>query len=117
MKMRFILSSAVITAPGTYRYRHINIEQARVWITGGPYHSTIRYVETARALGALVGRPIQTRDEQVKMEPGDSALVFRLVFPPGTRGLPIDRKGKVSTRFILDNCEIGILERVSDFPN
>lgn len=113
MQMRFILSSAVITAPGSYRYRHITLPEARKWIEAGPYHSTIRYRETARALGALVGRPIDTRDEQVKMQPGDEALVFRLVFPPGTRGLPADQKGKVSVEFILNHCELGILERVT----
>lgn len=110
MRMRFVFSSAVLTAPGTYRYRIISLPEARQWITGGPYHSTVRYRETARALSALVGRPIETRDEQVKMQPGDEALIFRLVFPPGTRGLPTDQKGKVSVQFILDHCELGVLE-------
>lgn len=113
MNIRFILSSAVITSTGTYRYRHITMPEARQWIEAGPYHSTIRYPETARALAALAGRRIETRDEQVKMQPGDEALVFRLVFPPGTRGLPTDKKGKVSVEFILDNCELGILERTA----
>lgn len=111
--MRFILSSAVITAPGTYRYQLITLEQARHWIECGPHYSTIRYRETAIALSALVGRKIETRDEQVQMQPGDEALIFRLVFPPGTRGLPTDKKGKVSTQFILDHCELGILESVT----
>lgn len=112
MKMRFIFSSAVITAPGTYRYRHIDLQAARRWLEAGPYHSTIRYRETAHALGALLGRRIETRDEQVKMQPGDEALIFRLIFPTGTRGLPTDQKGKVSVQFILDHCELGILESV-----
>lgn len=111
MKMRFLLSSAVITAPGAYRYRLVTLPEARQWIEAGPYYSTIRYPETARALAALVGRKIETRDEILKMESGDEALVFRLVFPPGTRGLPLDKKGRVDTGFILDNCELGILER------
>jgi len=112
MKMRFIFSSAVITAPGTYRYRHIDLQAARAWIEAGPHYSTIRYRETAHALSALLGRKIAANDEQVKMQPGDEALVFRLVFPPGTRGLPTDQKGKVSVQFILDHCELGILESV-----
>lgn len=111
MKMRFLFSSAVITAPGTYRYRLITLPEARQWIEAGPYYSTIRYAETATALAALVGRKVETRNEIVKMNPGDEALIFRLVFPPGTRGLPTDSKGKVSVSFILDNCEIGVLER------
>ena len=110
MKMRFLFSSAVITAPGTYRYRHVDLQAARRWIEAGPHYSTIRYRETAHALSALLGRRIEIRDEQVKMQPGDEALVFRLVFPPGTRGLPTDQKGKVSVQFILDNCELGLLE-------
>lgn len=113
MKIRFILSSAVLTSPGTYRYRLATLPEARQWVEAGPFHSTIRYRETASALSALVGRKVEARDEIVTMQPGDEALVFRLVFPPGTRGLPTDKKGQVSTEFVLDHCEIGVLERIS----
>lgn len=112
MRMRFILSSAVLTSPGTYRYRLATLPEARQWVEAGPFHSTIRYQETARALSALTGRKVEARDETVKMEPGDEALVFRLVFPPGTKGLPTNKKGKVDVEFILDHCEIGIMERI-----
>lgn len=110
--MRYVLNSAVITAPGNYSYRHIDLEAARRWIEAGPFRSTIRYRETAAALSALVNHPIETREEVIYLEAGDQALVFRLVFPPGTRGLPASRKGRISTSFILDHCEIGILRRL-----
>jgi len=114
MKIRFILSSAVLTSPGTYRYRLITLPEARQWVDAGLYYCAIRYRETANALSALMGgRPFSIRDETVTMQPGDEALIFRLVFPPGARGLPTDRKGKVDVQFILDHCELGILESVS----
>jgi hypothetical protein len=111
--MRYLLSSAVITTPGAYRYEHIHLEEARAWLHAGPFRSTIRYRETAAALATLMRAPIGIKDEVVKMQPGDEALVFRLVFPPGTRGIPVASKGKLDTRFILDHCEIGLLKRIN----
>lgn len=109
--MRYILNSAVITSAGGFNYRIISLEEARQWIGAGPYRSTIRYRETALALAALVGHDVAIRDEQIRMQPGDEALVFRLVFPPGSPRLPVDMKGEIDIKFILDNCELGILVR------
>lgn len=111
-RMRYILNSAVITSPGRYDYRHLDIEQARAWISAGVYRSTIRYQETSAALAALIGKPVEVRNEAIQMQPGDEALVFRLVFPPGTKRLPMDRKGKLDVQFVLDHCEIGLLKRI-----
>ncbi|MCB9298842.1 MAG: DUF1874 domain-containing protein [Lewinellaceae bacterium] len=113
---RYIFNSCVITRPGQYSYRHIDLEEARRWIDAGPFTSTIRYRETARALATLVRRPIEVRSVVTHLEVGDQALVFRLVFPPGATGLPISQKGRISTGFILDHCEIGILQRLPDGP-
>lgn len=111
--MRYLLNSAVITSPGQYDYRPLSIEQARAWIDAGAYRSTIRYQETANALASLIGRPVAVRNETITMRPGDEALVFRLVFPPGANRLAVDMKGMLDTQFVLDNCEIGLLKRIA----
>ena len=113
---RYLFNSCVITAPGQYSYRHIDIEEARRWMDAGPYQSNIRYRETAAALAILVKRPIDLRAVVTHLQPGEEALVFRLAFPPGTDRMPIKDKGRISTSFILDHCEIGILERLPDGP-
>lgn len=113
---RYIFNSCVITRPGQYSYRHIDMEEARRWMTAGPYQSTIRYRETARALAILVKQPVEIRAVVTHLEVGDQALVFRLALPPGGQRLPINQKGRISTSFILDHCEIGILERLPDGP-
>jgi hypothetical protein len=110
--MRYIFNSAVITAPGKYHYQHLHLEDARAWIQAGPFRSTVRYRDTAAALAVLMRAPITIRDEVVRMQPGDEALVFRLVFPPGTKGIPTTAKGRLDADFILDHCEIGLMRRI-----
>lgn len=107
--MRYILNSAVITAPGWYDYRLLSLTDARRWIEAGPYHSTVRYPDTAAALAKLLGCDIEVRNETIAMQPGDEALVFRLVFPPGAGRVDVQKKGALGLLFIMDNCEIGLL--------
>lgn len=106
--MRYILNSAVITRPGLYDYRLITLEHARAWLQAGPWESTIGYQETATALTALTGIPIPCNRKQVLMNAGDEALIFRLT----CRMQDCALKGRISPRFVLANCEIGILRRV-----
>ena len=110
--MRYILNSAVITAPGRYDYRLLSLPDARRWIEAGPYRSTIRYPDTAFALASLLGRDVEARNETITMQPGDEALVFRLVFPPGAGRVEPGSKGRLIRAYILENCEIGLLRRV-----
>jgi hypothetical protein len=109
--MRFVLNSAVITAPGRYSYRLLTVDEARSWLAAGTFTSTIGYAETALAAEAVFGIPIPTNRSTIMMEPGDEALVFRLVFPPGTPRLAPGEKGNLSPDFILSHCEIGLLVR------
>lgn len=114
----YILNSAVITAPGTYKYYLVTINYGRVWLNEHNWKSAIGYQETADALEEATGMngkyspiKIPVNRQIIKMEEGDEALVFRLVFPSGYRPDPA-QKGKLGYDFIHDNCEIGILRRI-----
>lgn len=105
---RYILNSAVITSPGTYTYSLTDIQGARGWIAEGPWESTIGYQETADALSTILGVPVPVDRRQVRMDPGDEALVFRLTVRLNDPAI----KGKIGDPgWILRHSEIGILKR------
>jgi len=105
--MRYILNSAVITSPGTYTYRLISLDEAKKWLSKGPFVSTLGYQETAMALTALTDVPCDTNRKIIQMQVSDEALVFRLTCRLDNPSL----KGQLSTEFVLNNCEIGILKK------
>lgn len=105
---RCVFNSAVITAPGLYQYFLINEADARAWLKQGPFDSYLGYQETADALEALTGVRAVVSRASVKMQPGDEALVFRLVLP--VRVHP-QSKGRLTPEFIIAHCEIGLLVR------
>ncbi len=109
--MKYILNSAVITAPGTYDYKHITPTQAIDWLNEGGWESTIGYPETAEALQQICGCKIPVNRKVITMQAGDEALVFRLIFQQGYRPDP-SQKGSMGLNFILKHCEIGILIRL-----
>ena len=108
----YLLNSAVITNPGIYSYKLINVRKAELLLEAHPWISTIRYPETAQALSLLTGICIPTNSTIIKMEEGDLAIVFRLVFPKGHNRIPTDQKGNLSTEFVLKNHELGLLKRM-----
>jgi len=110
--MKYILNSAVITSPGEYRYRLVSLDEAKTFLAGGDWLSTIGYQETADALSLITGIHVPMNRKTVTMEVGDLALVFRLVFPPGTDRLAVQSKGKEGIEFILKHCELGFLEKL-----
>jgi hypothetical protein len=103
---RYVLNSAVVTAPGRYRYRLVSVEEARDWARRGDFISAIGYEETAQALGSLLGVEIPVQRIEVRMEPGDEALVFRLRVRPEPGA-----KGNLGQDFLTQNAELGILTR------
>ncbi|GIV50956.1 MAG: hypothetical protein KatS3mg038_1477 [Candidatus Kapaibacterium sp.] len=110
---RYLLNSAVITAPGTYVYDYLSPEQAREWYSRGPAPlSTIGYAETAEALSELLGVDIVVNKVAIVMYPGDEALVFRLVLPPGTPRLNPQDKGRIAQIIHAGHWELGLLKRV-----
>jgi hypothetical protein len=111
--MKWLLNSAVITAFGTYTYERASVEDATDFVEKGGWASTIGYEETAQALSELVGANIPVNRRVIVMEPGDMALVFRLVFPVGFQRPDPAQKGALGIEFIREHCEIGILTRVA----
>jgi len=112
----YILNSAVITSPGVYRYTllqpHKAVKLLRVWsdpdIFPDPPISCIGYEETAEAMAVLLNYRPEINRQTIKMMPGDQALVFRLT----KRLSQAEMKGKLGISPILNNCEIGLLERI-----
>jgi len=111
--MRHILSSAVITAPGDYTYALISLIEAIQWLEDGEWQSSIGYRETAEALSELTGIEVPYDRRTIVMRPGDEALVFRLVLPPGSRRIEPLAKAGLGRDYILANCEIGLLRRTA----
>jgi hypothetical protein len=135
--MQYLLNSAVLTTFGDWRYTPLTVDQARAWLTtcvcdhssgqvdgetcrtcqgtGYPWHSTIRYPETAAGLEDMAALPagtIPVNPQTITMEPGDTALVFRLVFPQGFRPDPA-LKGHLGREFVAQHSEVGLLTRLS----
>lgn len=107
--MRYILNSAVITSEGLYRYRLLSRPQAVEWLASGrPVRSTIRYQETCDAFALMFGVEVEPNAENVTMQEGDEALVFRL-----TRRVTEGMKGRLGVAQVLQegNYEIGLLVR------
>ena len=112
--MKYVLNSAVITAPGFYQYNLISREVAYNWLLedSQEWESCIGYQETADALTKLTGIQVPVSRKIIKMKVDDEALVFRLVFPQGYRPDPT-QKGGLGTEFILTHCEMGLLRRLA----
>jgi hypothetical protein len=113
---RYLLNSAVITAPGDYRYTLIDVDAAKEWAAQG-FVSSIGYAQTAQALTELLGTPVAEDRRTIAMAPGDQALVFRLVFPPGSPRIEPGDKGRLSAALMAGHYELGLLERIAPPPN
>jgi hypothetical protein len=108
MERRFyVLNSAVITGFGTFKYEPMTVIEARSWLADNDWHSTIGYPETCRFFNRMFGTSIVANREQVKLEIGDEALVFRL----RKRLDDIESKGQVGIETIKKYLEIGKLTR------
>ena len=107
--MRYLLNSAVITAPGRYDYRLVSNAEARQWFAAGAVTSTIGYQETADALALLLQAPVAMDRRTITMQPGDEALVFRLAFPTGTPRIDPRDKGELGRAVLAGYYELGIL--------
>ena len=106
---RPLLSSAVLTDPGTYTYRLVTIPEAVAWLLAGPWLSTIAYPNTADALSLLTGVdvPCDPSRTQTRLEVGQEALVARL----DVRLAP-EWRTAVDRDYLMRHLEIGVLARV-----
>jgi hypothetical protein len=104
---RYILNSPVLTDYGVYQYTQLTLDQARAWVRRGPFESAVGHEPTARFLSRLLGVTVLARRVAIKMQPGDEALVFRVL-----GRLP---EGRVlsETELPLVQYEFGLLRRFS----
>jgi hypothetical protein len=74
----YVLNSPVCTGWGVFSFRPVGIEEAKRLLTEG-FVSAIGHEATAKALSKLLGMAIPLNRVAVRMEPGDKAIVFRLL--------------------------------------
>ena len=110
---RYILNSAVITAPGVYEYQVTTVERAREWARQGPFVSTIGYQETAAFASELLGVGVPMNRRTITMAPGDEALVVRIVLPPGSPRIDPADKGRLGELILDGHFELGLLCRIA----
>lgn len=101
----YVLNTPVLTSYGRYVFTKITPEEAKSVLTNG-FISAVGHEGTAKVLSTILGIPVPTNRVAITMQPGDRAIVFRLL----TR-LP---EGKVLSEEELKVLpyELGLLERV-----
>ena len=101
----FVLNTPILTEYGKYDFRNAELPVVRALLAQGNFISAIGHEGTATLVTQLTGVQIPVNRVAIRMQPGDLALVFRVL----TR-LP---EGKVLTQEELAAIpyEFAILER------
>lgn len=100
----YILNTPILTEYGSYDFRKANLPEVKALLSQG-FTSAIGHEVTASLISQLTGVSIPVNRVAIKMQPGDIAIVFRIL----TR-LP---EGKVLTQEELSKVpyEFGILKK------
>ena len=105
--MRYVLNTAVIARPGHYEYKLLTELEAEAWLKQGRFVSRVGYRESARLIEGRFGVSCPLSREPIVMQPGDEALVMRLMYrPPDPTAT-----GHVEPR--TNGWEIGLLKRTT----
>lgn len=76
--MRYLLNSPVLTDYGCYSFEPLALADAQAMARTG-LASAVGHAATACYLSARLGVPVSEARRSVRMDPGDEALVFRLL--------------------------------------
>lgn len=100
-----VMNSPVLTNYGRFNFDPITVAEAKNLLQGG-FVSAIGHTSTAELLSTLLGMTIPTNRVRIEMQPGDKALVFRL--------LERIEEGKVLSLEEIEKLpfELGVLERL-----
>ena len=104
MPSLYMLNTPILTEYGSFNFRKSSLPEVKELLSQG-FTSAIGHEGTATLMSQLTGVDIPVNRVAIKMQPGDMAIVFRLL----TR-LP---EGKILTQEELEKVpyEFGILER------
>lgn len=105
--MFYILNTPILTEYGTYNFVRITVDMAKEMVNDytEKFTSAVGHQGTAEIISRLLNVNVPMNRVAIKMQPGDSAIVFRLL-----ERLP---EGKILSAEELDVIpyEFGLLER------
>ena len=74
----YLLNSPVLTDHGLWRFSPLEVEKARDLAVEG-FVSAIGHDASAKLLGEALRQPVPVVRQRVSLQPGDCAIVFRLL--------------------------------------